>query len=223
MSVSEAPEVRLDFARGSRIGIDEAVLCGHKSTAQIEHILGEVGRAGRAILLTRLSEEAFMALTDKRRAAIDYDPVSRTGWFGSPAPMTEPAAVAVVSAGTADAPPAREAARTLAFAGVASEMVLDIGVAGLWRLMEQVDRLRAMRVLIVVAGMDAALVSVIGGLVPRPIIAVPSGTGYGAAAGGKTALGSILASCSPGIVTVNIDNGYGAACAALRILNADRT
>ncbi len=215
---SEAPEVRLDLKRGARIGIDEAVLCSRKTTTQIETILSEVRDAGRAILLTRLEADALAALAAPWRAAIDYDPVSRTGFFGAPVAVEGPAVVAVVGAGTSDAPPAREAARTLAFAGVATETVLDVGVAGLWRLLDQVERLRAMRVLIVVAGMDAALVSVVAGLVSCPIVAVPCSTGYGVAAGGAAALHSILASCSPGVVAVNIDNGYGAACAALRIL-----
>lgn len=216
-------EVRLDFARAGRVGLDEAVLCGHKSRAQIETILAQVRDAGRAILLTRLDEAMFASLAAPWRAATDYDPVSRTGFFGDPAPVSGPAEVAVVGAGTSDAPPAREAVRTLAFAGVASELVLDVGVAGLWRVLDRVEQLRAMRVLIVVAGMDAALVSVIAGLVPCPIVAVPCATGYGVAAGGESALRSILASCSPGVVAVNIDNGYGAACAALRILRAGAT
>ena len=213
-----ASEIRLDFARGERIGMDEAVLCSGKSRGQIETILAQVRDAGRAMLLTRLDEAAFAALAAEWRQALDYDPVSRTAFFGTVAPPAAPAEIAVVSAGTSDAPPAREAVRTLAFAGVAAEAVLDVGVAGLWRALDRVEFLRTMRVLIVVAGMDAALVSVLGGLVARPIVAVPSGTGYGVAAGGKAALRAILASCSPGVVAVNIDNGYGAACAALRIL-----
>ena len=215
-----APQVRLDFARASRTGLDEAVLCAGKSTAQLETILSRVREAGRRILLTRLDESAFAALAAEWRAEIDCDPVSRTGFFGPPADAPGPPAVAVVSAGSSDAPVAREAARTLAFAGVASETVLDVGVAGLWRLLDRVETLRAMRVLIVVAGMDAALPSVVAGLVPAAIVAVPTSTGYGVAAGGETALRAILASCSPGVVAVNIDNGYGAACAALRILGA---
>ena len=218
-----APEVRLDFARASRTGLDEAVLCAGKSTAQLETILSRVRDAGRRILMTRLDDAAFAALAAEWRAEIDRDPVSRTGFFGAPARPTGPAAVAVVSAGASDAPVAREAERTLAFAGVASETVFDVGVAGLWRLLDRVERLRAMRVLIVVAGMDAALPSVVAGLAPAAIVAVPTSTGYGVAAGGETALRAILASCSPGVVAVNIDNGYGAACAALRILAASDT
>lgn len=217
---AEAPEIRLDPERGARIGIDEAVLCPQKTPAQIERILSEHRAAGRTALLTRLDEAGLAALAPEWRAALDYDPASRTAWLGAPPPPDGPARVAIVTAGASDAAPAREAARTLAFAGIASEFVFDVGVAGLWRLLDRVEHLRAMRVLIVVAGMDAALPSVLGGLVACPIVAVPCSTGYGVAAGGETALRAILASCSPGVAAVNIDNGYGAACAALRILNA---
>ena len=126
--------------------------------------------------------------------------------------------VAVVTAGTSDVPVAREAVRTLEFNGVACKEVYDVGVAGLWRLMDRVEELARYPVLIAAAGMDAALPSVLGGLVPGLIIAVPTSVGYGVAAGGLTALNTLLASCAPGITVVNIDNGYGAACAALRSL-----
>ena len=115
---------------------------------------------------------------------------------------------------------AREAARTLRHAGHGCIEIHDIGVAGLWRLLDRVDELKTYPVVIVAAGMDAALPSVLGGLVPGAIIAVPTSAGYGVAAGGTTALHSMLASCAAGITVVNIDNGYGAACAALRIFGA---
>ena len=134
------------------------------------------------------------------------------------APPAGTARVAVVTAGTSDAGPAREAVRTLAFNGHATTLIMDIGVAGLWRLTERVDEIAAHPVVIAVAGMDAALPSVLGGLVGSLVIAVPTSTGYGAARGGETALASCLTSCAPGIVVCNIDNGYGAACAAMRML-----
>jgi len=115
---------------------------------------------------------------------------------------------------------AQEAVRTLRFQGQAALLVADVGVAGLWRLLARVEELRAMRVVIVAAGMDAALPSVVAGLVPGVVIAVPTSVGYGVAAGGHAALNALLASCAPGLLVVNIDNGYGAACAALRILAA---
>jgi NCAIR mutase (PurE)-related protein len=128
--------------------------------------------------------------------------------------------VAIVAAGTSDVPVAREAERTLAYAGLASTLVADVGVAGLWRLQRRLDEIRAHPVVICAAGMDAALPSVLGGLVPGALIAVPTSVGYGVAAGGRAALDAVLASCAPGITVCNIDNGYGAACAAMRILHA---
>ena len=211
-------EVTFDFGRQARIGLSEAVLCDGKSVAQIEHIVALSQRRDYTLLLTRLAPAAFAALDDSCRGMLDYDPVSHTAILGScPAPA-RPADVAVVSAGTSDVPVAREALRTLAFHGVAADEVLDVGVAGLWRIMERHEQLTAYRAVIVVAGMDGALFSVVGGLVGGVVIAVPTATGYGAAHGGTTALHAALASCAPGVVVVNVGNGYGGACAALRVL-----
>jgi pyridinium-3,5-biscarboxylic acid mononucleotide synthase len=127
-----------------------------------------------------------------------------------------------VTAGTSDIPVAQEAARTLRFHGHEAANIPDVGVAGLWRLLARLEELRAMPVVIVAAGMDAALPSVVAGLVAGAVIAVPTSVGYGVAAGGRAALHAVLASCAPGLTVVNIDNGYGAACAALRILRASR-
>ncbi len=140
--------------------------------------------------------------------------------FGQPPAVAGPARVAVVAAGTSDVPVARETLRTLGYAGRAATLFADVGVAGLWRLTTRLEEIRAHPVVIVAAGMDAALPSVVGGLVAGAVIAVPTSVGYGVAAGGRTALDAVLASCAPGITVVNIDNGYGAACAALRLLNA---
>jgi len=211
-------EVRYDFARRQRIGLSEAVLCEGKSTAQIEHIVSLAAGRGEPLLLTRLAADAFGALPDAQRDQLDYDEVSRTAILGTVAAPPSPASVAVVSAGTSDAPVVREAARTLAFHGQAADIIMDIGVAGLWRLLERQEQLNRYRALIVVAGMDGALFSVLGGLVGGVIIAVPTATGYGAAGQGVAALHSALASCAPGVVVVNVGNGYGAACAALRVL-----
>ncbi len=210
-------EFVLDEAREQRLGFGEAVFCAGKSVAQIAAILEH---AQQPMLLTRLDPDRFAALPAGQRGDLDYDPVSRTAYFGAATPTVGEALIAVVTAGTSDVPVAREAARTLRFSGHATLAVTDVGVAGLWRLMRRLDELRAMPVLIVAAGMDAALPSVIGGLLPGVIVAVPTSVGYGVAAGGHTALNAILASCAPGIVTVNIDNGYGAACAAMRVLGA---
>lgn len=215
-------DIRLDFPRGARIGLDEAVLADGKTPGQIAAVLDAVaGRDGR-ILLTRLSLEAVAALPARHLACLDFDPVSRTGLYGAPLERRGTPLVAIVAAGTSDVPVGREAARTLSHHGEDCVEINDVGVAGLWRLKDRLDEIAAMPVVIVVAGMDAALISVVGGLVPGALIAVPTSIGYGVAATGATALNAALASCAPGISVVNIDNGYGAACAALRIINALR-
>ena len=213
-----ADEFVLDEARDRRIGLSEAVYCAGKSPPQIAAILDHAERCGGSLLLTRLELASLAALPDRHRQALDYDPVSRTAYAGSPAPMTGPSRIAVVTAGTSDVPVAREASRTLRFEGFAADEIVDVGVAGIWRLMRRTEELRARDVVIVAAGMDAALPSVVGGLVPGLVIAVPTSVGYGVAAGGHAALNAVLASCAPGIVVVNIDNGYGAACAAIRAI-----
>jgi NCAIR mutase (PurE)-related protein len=209
----------LDLARGERIGLAEAVYCRSKSSEQIAAAIAHAAAEGLRLLLTRLEPDKEALLPSEARAALAYDPVSRTGSVG-PAPQPDgEARVAIVSAGTSDAPVAREAARTLAFHGQASTAFSDVGVAGLWRLLERRPAIGAHPVVIAVAGMEGALFSVLGGLIGSVLIAVPTSTGYGVTAGGNAALHSALGSCAPGVVSVNIDNGYGAACAALRILN----
>jgi len=207
-------EFVFDAARPSRIGFGEAIFCAGKSAAQIDAI---VESRREALLLTRLSQEVFGRLTTRFR--LDYHPESGTAFSGEPAPSILPP-VAIVTAGTSDLPVAWEAARTLRFEGAASVMIADVGVAGLWRLLARQEELSRHAVIIVVAGMDAALPTVLGGLVPGAIIAVPTSVGYGVATGGRAALDAMLASCAPGVAVVNIDNGYGAACAALRIVRA---
>jgi len=216
--VSDHQEYVPDLRRAERLGFDEAVYCAGKSAEQIEAIAAEARARGANALLTRLDRERHASLGEPLRAALDYDPVSRTAVLGAPPPPAGGARVAVVTAGTSDVPIAREASRTLAYHGVAARELVDVGVAGLWRVLERVETLRSAEVVIVVAGMDGALPSVVAGLVPGPVIAVPCSAGYGVAEGGRAALGAALASCAPGLTVVNIDNGYGAACAALRIL-----
>ncbi len=213
-------EFKLDFERGSRIGLDEAVFCESKTVDQISAILDAVRAKTGRMLLTRLDPSKSEALMARQSGDLDYDSLSRTAILGDPHPTLAMAPAAIVMAGTSDLPVGREAARTLAFAGQPYREYTDIGVAGLWRLLERIEDIRSAPVVIVAAGMDAALVSVVGGLVSSPVIAVPTSVGYGVAAGGAAALHASLASCAPGISVVNIDNGYGAACAALRILRA---
>jgi pyridinium-3,5-biscarboxylic acid mononucleotide synthase len=218
----DAGDLTFDFERRQRIGLAETVLCAGKSTGQLERILAETSTRLPNLLLTRLAEASYLALATKWVEAIDYDATSRTGILGACPAAAGPARVAVVTAGSSDLGVAREAVRTLAFYGEAATEVHDVGVAGLWRILERQETLQRHAVVIVAAGMDGALVSVVGGLVPGAVIALPTSTGYGAARGGETALSAALTSCAPGVLAVNIDNGYGAATAALRILHASR-
>ena len=213
-----SPEFLLDTRRDERLRLSEAIFCAGKSPAQIAAIIDHAKARDVSLLLTRLDESRFAALPPHQREALDYDPPSGTAIWGQPHPLRVETQVAIVTAGTSDIAVAREAARTLAFEGFGSVEINDVGVAGLWRLLRRVEEIQRFPVVIVAAGMDAALPSVVGGLVGGLVIAVPTSVGYGVAAGGHTALNAILASCAPGIVTVNIDNGYGAACAAMRAL-----
>ncbi len=216
MSVTD--EFVLDFAREDRVGLEEAIFAAGKSVAQLDAICDAVAERGAPLLLTRLDPDKAAAMAPRHR--LDYCADSRTAVFGTPRAPNAGGRVAVVCAGTSDVPVAREALRTLEYSGERATLVADVGVAGLWRLTRRLDELRAHPILIVAAGMDAALPSVLGGLVAGAIIAVPTSVGYGVAAGGRAALDAILASCAPGLSVVNIDNGYGAACAALRLLHA---
>ena len=213
-------EMTLDFQRTERLGFGEAVFCSDKSPHQINEILRAVQDIGSPILVTRLTETKFRAIDAAYRDAMNYDPVSETGFFQFAQTPRKSGRVAIVTAGTSDARIAREASRTLAFNGEAATLFFDVGVAGLWRLSSRLDEIKTHPIVIAVAGMDAALISVLGGLIPSILIGVPTSTGYGAARGGETALGASLSSCAPGVTICNIDNGYGAACAALRALHS---
>lgn len=216
-------QINLDHDRTRRIGFGEAVYSASKNVEQLVEILNQSTERQMSLLLTRLSVARFDALPDKYRTELDYDPVSQTAFFGDVKPLSDGTEIAVITAGTSDVSVALEAARTLHFYGYDVLTVNDVGVAGLWRLFDRLESLRQMSVVIVVAGMDGALPSVVAGLVSGCVIAVPTSVGYGAANGGQTALHAALASCAPGLVVVNIDNGYGAACAALRIVQRTRT
>jgi len=209
-----------DYDRRQRLGMPEAVFCEGKDAQSLASLLIELhARPDHPTLLTRLSRAQFEQFSPALQAALDYEPVSGTAMLHGVLP-DRPGRVAVVTAGTSDLKVAREAQRTLAFMGVATQLYSDIGVAALWRLTDRIEEIRAHDVVIVAAGMDAALVSVMGGLVGKCVIGVPTSVGYGVAAGGMTALNAMLASCGQGVLVVNIDNGFGAACGAIRILNA---
>ena len=212
----------LDLDREARTGVPEAVFASGKSVEQLGSIVEDTIRAGRRLLVTRLDADKAAALAGFGDA-LRYDAASRTAEVGPAGAVSAPLAVAVVAAGTSDMPVAREAVRSLAFFGEGALLVADVGVAGLWRLLERIEEVRRCRVVIAVAGMEGALFSVLAGLVTAPVIAVPTSVGYGVAEGGRAALSSALAACAPGIVAVNIDNGFGAAAAAVKILGAGRT
>ena len=208
-----------DVSRKQRLGFDETIFCASKTPDQINRLLETALKAEEPLLLTRLDREKIFALSSELSGHLDYDEVSHTAIPGRvPIPEDSPR-VAIVSGGSSDVRVAREAARTLHYYRVGVREIYDIGVAGLWRLLEHVNELCEMRIVITVAGMEGILPSVVAGLVPGLVIAVPVATGYGVAAHGITALNSALASCAPGLVVVNVDNGYGAGCAALRMLN----
>ena len=174
-----------DFERRARVGLDEAVFCAGKSVKQIAAIISSVEGRLPGLLLTRLEAAAFAELPQRQRAALDYDPLSRTAILGRSHEMRAAAPVAIVLAGTSDAPMGYEAARTLGFNGQPHCIFADVEVAGLWRLLDRIEEIRQVPVVIAAAGMDAALISVIGGLVAGAVIGLPTSVGYGVAAGGR--------------------------------------
>jgi len=208
---------KLDHHRGLRNGFPEVVLGEGKDAAQIVAIAERLRAAGGDVLVTRLGAEAAGALL-AALPEFQYHATARVAWYRAPrVAATGRGPVLVVTAGTADVPVAEEAAISAEVMGNAVERLYDVGVAGIHRLLDGRDRLWNAAVLIVVAGMEGALPSVVGGLVDRPVIAVPTSVGYGTSLGGLAALLAMLNTCAAGVVVVNIDNGFGAAAAATRI------
>jgi NCAIR mutase (PurE)-related protein len=205
----------LDHHRAARTGVPEVVLGEWKTADQIANALAGLAAGGTGALATRVAAE-IAADVVARVAGAEYVAAARVIRV---APVQAPAMrgrIAIVAAGTSDLPVVEEAAVTAEFIGTAVERVLDVGVAGVHRLLDRVDTIRAADAVIVVAGMEGALPSVVAGLVDRPLIAVPTSVGYGVGAGGLVALGTMLSSCAPGVSVVNIDNGFGAAVIAAR-------
>ncbi|MBP3438367.1 MAG: nickel pincer cofactor biosynthesis protein LarB [Sutterella sp.] len=210
--------IRFDIERDRRIGLPEAVFCAGKPRDALLTLLERFADpAEKPILFTRLEPDVWADVPESLRALYSYDALSRTAWHRT-CPSSPTGTVAVVSAGTADGFVTHEAARTLEYLGRRVRLFEDCGVAGLWRIQKALPDINACDVVIVAAGLDAALASVLGGLTPKPVFAVPTSVGYGVAEHGLTALRSMLASCAPGVAVLNIDNGYGAACAAARVL-----
>ena len=212
--------VIFDYLRHHRIGLPESVYCEGKHADTITRLIVElVENASHPVLFTRLLPTQMEQIDRSLVGLLDYDEVSATAFLNGFFPEIEHGSVAVVTAGTSDLPVALEVGRTLNYLGIRNEVYADIGVAGLWRLQERMEEINSRDVVIVVAGMDAALASVVGGMTHRPVIAVPTSVGYGVAEGGTVALNSMLASCASGLLVTNIDNGYGAACAAFRMIS----
>jgi NCAIR mutase (PurE)-related protein len=207
---------RLDVDRAERTGDPEVVFGGVKTPEQVVTALRTLHQAhpDLPVLATRLTDETI-ALCRRELPGVQVDAVGRTAVLGAARPAH--GRVAVVCAGTADLPVVRECAVTVAAFGSRPETIADVGVAGIHRLLAQRDRIASCDVVVAVAGMEAALPSVLGGLVGAPIIAVPTSVGYGWHMDGLTAWLAMLNSCAPGVLTVNVDNGFGAGVAAARI------
>ncbi len=217
MPFVDVPGARVDTHRALRNGLPEVIYGPGKTDAQIVDIARTLGESGQSVLVTRVEVEVADRVLS-RAAGGEYDAQGRLLWFGpAEVPATGNGTIAVVCAGTSDLPVAAEAAGVARRFGNKVEMLVDVGVAGLHRLLASSDVLRSARVLIVVAGMEGALPSVVGGLVDKPVIAVPTSVGYGAALGGVTALLGMLTSCASNVTAVNIDNGFGAAYVATLI------
>lgn len=209
--------LNLDLDRSRRLGFPEVVFGANKTVAEVVAAATRLVEAHGQVLVTRARPEALTALVAALPKGRPY-PRSNCFAVGVPEPAAGP--VGVVSAGTGDEPVAEEAAVTLAMRGVRVARMHDCGVAGLQRILGRLEELRRCVAVIVIAGMDGALPSVVGGLVDAPVIACPTSVGYGVAEGGRAALYSMLASCSPGVTVVNIDNGFGAGYAAATIARA---
>jgi pyridinium-3,5-biscarboxylic acid mononucleotide synthase len=210
----DTPHARVDTHRALRCGLPEVVFGQGKSVEQIVEIAGVLRAAGQPVLVTRVDVAVAPGLLRALPEA-DYDEGGRLLWLGpAEVPLVGKGTIAVVSAGTADLPVAREAIGVARRFGNKVDALHDVGIAGLHRLLEATPTLRAARVVIAVAGMEGALPSVVGGLVERPVIAVPTSVGYGASFGGIAALLGMLTSCASNVAVVNIDNGFGAAYVA---------
>jgi hypothetical protein len=207
---------KLDHHRALRTGMPEVIFASGKTAAQVATIFARMAAAGGNVLATRATRECFDAVVAAEPSAIYHETARAITLSQAPA-IPGKGTVAVVCAGTSDLPIAEEAAITARLMGNTVELIADVGVAGIHRLLAQRTSLQSAHVLIVCAGMEGALPTVVGGLVNAPVIAVPTSVGYGASFGGVAALLGMLNTCSPNVCVVNIDNGFGAACIATLI------
>ena len=216
------PYENLDFAkvdhhRSLRNGFAEVVYGKGKTAGQLVAIIQSLYKAKSDILVTKLEHSVYENIQQELSPECIYDNISLTLVLSKKQNRNKIGRIIIVSAGTADMPIAEEARITSEFFGSNAEKLFDVGVAGIHRLLDKINVLRGARVIIVIAGMDGALASVVGGLVSSPVIAVPTSIGYGASFNGVSALLTMLNSCASGVATVNIDNGFGAGCIAHKI------
>ncbi len=200
---------RLDLHRELRTGFPEVIFCKGKTTEQVARIAAHLAAKTSPVLATKAGPEAYTAVREVCPDAV-YHETARIIMIGPPQKKKNTSPILILGAGTADKPIIEEAAVTAEAMGHPVEHLIDVGVAGVHRLLDQREKLYAANVLIVVAGMEGALASVVGGLVDKPVIAVPTSVGYGASFEGLAALLAMLNSCAPGVTVVNIDNGFGA-------------
>jgi pyridinium-3,5-biscarboxylic acid mononucleotide synthase len=208
---------KIDHHRELRNGSPEVIFCPGKSVHQIKKIIKSLQKENSNILATKLTEDAYKKLKTSLPINAEYNTQGKILAIRNKTTIKNKGLVTIITAGTSDIPIAEEASATAKLMGSQVETIFDVGVAGLHRLLSNMEQIRKARVLIVVAGMEGALASVVGGLVDQPIIAVPTSIGYGASFSGISALLTMLNSCATGTAVVNIDNGFGAGCMAHRI------
>lgn len=211
---------KVDHHRIKRKGFPEVIYCQGKTAPQIAKIAQSIAKKGHNVLATRADRKAYQAIKKVLKKAKYYEAARIITVKRKAEKQKSRKPIAVITAGTADLPVAEEAAVTAEFLGLKVEMINDVGVSGIHRLLKNLKKIQKAKVLIVVAGMEGALPSVVGGLVDQPIIAVPTSVGYGANFKGLSALLTMMNSCAPGVAVVNIDNGFGAAVMAYSILRS---
>jgi NCAIR mutase (PurE)-related protein len=207
---------RIDHHREMRTGYPEIIYCAGKSVEQVKEIVRVMSERENNVIGTRANQEMFEAVKSIIPSAVYY-PMARIISVQKKKPETPESSIAIITAGTSDMPVAEEAAITAELLGNKVLRIYDAGVAGIHRLVDKLPEIRNCRVVVVIAGMEGALASVVGGLVDKPVIAVPTSVGYGANFGGISALLAMLTSCSTGVTVVNIDNGFGAGFSASMI------
>ena len=222
LGLEELGFATIDTDRYRRTGIPEVIYSEGKTPKQVAEIAGRMHEKGIPILATRATRDMYDEV-EKRIPECRYHEIARAIVYKEESTPSGDEYIAVVSAGTSDMPVSEEAALTAEFLGTRVERIYDVGVAGIHRLFHRVELIRNAAVVIVIAGMEGALASVIGGLVDKPVIGVPCSAGYGANFGGVSALLSMLNSCASGVSVVNIDNGFGAACQAHLIVASTKS